>query len=84
MSNIIHQYRETILLFLDHQSQLAFRGVCQTLKAQVDRPDFWMKKLEGRQPKNLHNAWARLVGRIQNRSDLESEVAECLMKGYSY
>ena len=73
----IHQ---TILSLLDHQSQLAFRAVCQTMKTQVDQPDFWMKKLEGRQPKNLHNAWVRLVGRIPKGSDLEKEVAECLIK----
>ena len=36
---------QTILSHLDHQSQMAFRQVCQSWKEEVDQPLFWIKKL---------------------------------------
>ena len=36
---------QNILLYLDHESQMAFRQVCQSWKEQVDVPLFWIKKL---------------------------------------
>ena len=73
---------QIILSYLDHQSQMSFRSVCQSWKEQVDQPYFWIKKLESRQPKNLHNAWINLIGRIEKGSKLEKEVTECLMKWF--
>ena len=37
---------QIILSFLDHESQMSFRQVCQSWKAQVDQPQFWIKKLD--------------------------------------
>ena len=74
---------QTILSYLDHQSQMAFRQVCQSWKEEVDQPLFWIKKLNLKSyPKGLGNVWIDLVGRIQKGSDLEKEVTECLMKWY--
>ena len=74
---------QTILSYLDHQSQITFRQVCQSWKEQVDQPLFWIKKLDLKSnPKGLGNVWIGLVGRIQKGSDLEREVTECLMKWY--
>ena len=74
---------QTILSYLDHQSQMAFRQVCQSWKEEVDQPLFWIKKLNLKSyPKGLGNMWIDLVGRIQKGSDLEKDVTECLMKWY--
>ena len=67
-----------ILFYLDHESQMAFRQVCQSWKEQVDIPLFWIKKLNQKSyPEQLGNTWIDLVGRIQKGSDLEKEVTEC-------
>ena len=74
---------QSILSYLDHQSQMSFRSVCQSWKEQVDQPYFWIEKLDSKgQSKNLRNSWIDLVGRIQKGSDLEKEVMECFMKWY--
>ena len=74
---------QRILFYLDHESQIVFRQVCQSWKEQVDVPLFWIKKLNRKShPKQLDNTWQDLVGRIQKGSDLEKEVTECLMKWY--
>ena len=74
---------QTILSYLDHQSQMVFRQVCQSWKEEVDQPLFWIKKLNLKSyPKGLGNVWIDLVGRIQKGSDLEKDVTECLMKWY--
>ena len=74
---------QTILSYMDHQSQMAFRQVCQSWKEEVDQPLFWIKKLNLESyPKGLGNVWIDLVGRIQKGSDLEKEATECLMKWY--
>ena len=75
------QINQQIISYLDHKSQMAFRSVCQSWKAQVDEPHFWIKKLDSKgQSKNFRKAWIDLVGRIPKGSDLEKEVTECLMK----
>ena len=45
-----------ILFYLDHESQMAFRQVCQSWKEQVDIPLFWIKKLNrvGQNALSLH------------------------------
>ena len=75
---------QIILSCLDHDSQMSFRHVCQSWKAQMDHPQFWIKKLDlkGCQPKELQKEWIDFVGRIQKGSKLEKEVTECLMKLY--
>ena len=74
---------QNILFSMDHNSQMAFRQVCQSWKEQVDQPLFWIKKLNLKShAKELGNAWIELVGRIQKGSDLEKEIIECLMKWY--
>ena len=76
-------FDQTILSYLDHQSQMVFKLVCQSWKEEVDQPLFWIKKLNLESyPKGLGNVWIDLVGRIQKGSDLEKEVTECLMKWY--
>ena len=72
-----------ILSCLDQQSQMSFRSVCQSWKEQVDQPYFWIKKLQSRrQPKNVHDAWIDLIGRIEKGSNLEKELTKCLMKWF--
>ena len=72
-----------ILSCLDQQSQMLFRSVCQSWKEQVDQPYFWIKKLQSRrQPKNVHDAWIDLIGRIEKGSNLEKELTKCLMKWF--
>ena len=69
---------------LDNDSQMSFRQVCQSWKAQLDHPQFWMKKLDlkGCQPKEIQKEWIDFVGRVQKGSKLEKEVTECFMKLY--
>ena len=47
---------QNILFYLDHESQMAFRQVCQSWKEQVDIPLFWIKKLNrvGQNALSLH------------------------------
>ena len=75
---------QIILFCLDHDSQMSFRQVCQSWKAQLDHPQFWMKKLDlkGCQSKELQKEWIDFVGRVQKGSKLEKEVTECLMMWY--
>ena len=56
---------QNILFYLDHESQMAFRQVCQSWKEQVDVPLFWIKKLNLKShSKQLGNTWIDLVGRL--------------------
>ena len=56
---------QNILIYLDHESQMAFRQVCQSWKEQVDEPLFWIKKLNLKShSKQLGNTWIDLVGRL--------------------
>ena len=74
---------QSILGCLDHNSQMTFRGVCQSWKAHVEQPYFWIKKLDTKgQSKDLQNAWMDLVQRIQKGSHLEKLMTECLKKWY--
>ena len=78
---------QKILQLLDQKSQLAFRQICKSWKAQIDQPLFWIKKLDLlEQSKNIHDSWIDLIGRIEKGSFLEKEVTNCLMawsKDYS-
>ena len=72
-----------ILSCLDYESKLAFRQVCQSWKAHVDDPHFWIKKLQlNGLSAELHNSWTNLVGKISKGSSLEEKVIACLMKWY--
>ena len=68
---------------LDHKSQLQCRLVSQSWKNHMDRPLFWLKKLEKKgQSKDLSKAWCNLFQRIEEGSSLEEELRECLMKWF--
>ena len=65
---------QNILFYLDHESQMAFRQVCQSWKEQVDVPLFWIKKLNRKShPKQLGNTWIDLVGRLQRDQILKKK-----------
>ena len=65
---------QNILFYLDHESQMAFRQVCQSWKEQVDVPLFWIKKLNLKShPKQLGNTWIDLVGRLQRDQILKKK-----------
>ena len=65
---------QRILFYLDHESQIVFRQVCQSWKEQVDVPLFWIKKLNLKShPKQLGNTWIDLVGRLQRDQILKKK-----------
>ena len=60
---------------LDHKDQLTVRSVCQSWKAHIDEPHFWIKKLDRKgQSEDLRNKWIDLVQRIERGSSIESEL----------
>ena len=42
------QINQHILTYLDHNSQMSFRLVCQSWKTQMEEPHFWIKKLDSK------------------------------------
>ena len=83
---------EKILWFLDHKTQLSCRLVCQSWKAQIDQPRFWIKKCDQEkthcdfwhapQPKYIHHAWIELDGKVEKGSPAEQDFTKLLMKWY--
>ena len=72
---------QNILWNLDHETHLTFRSVCQSWRAQVDDPVFWIKKCTRRgQPKDLEIAFLDLLQRMEENAFLKQDLKECLMK----
>ena len=80
---------QKILLLLSHNEQLKCRFVGKSWKKFIDKPRFWIKKLEQKgQTKDLHDEWMDLVQRIEqdsemkknseNDSEMEKHVTTCL------
>ena len=57
---------QNILFSMDHNSQMAFRQVCQSWRKQVDQPFFWIKKLNlKRNSREVGKIWIGFVRKIQ-------------------
>ena len=70
-----------IFELLDHKDQLTVRSVCQSWKAHIDEPHFWIKKLDRKgQSKDLRKKWIDLFQRIEKGSTIESDLLKCLKK----
>ena len=70
-----------ISLRLDHESQLRCRMVCQSWKANIDQPHFWILKCDRKgQSKSLHDAWVDLFQDIEKGSAIEEKAIKCLMQ----
>ena len=80
---------QKILLLLSHDEQLKCRFVGKSWKKFIDKPRFWIKKLEQKgQTKDLHDEWIDLVRRIEqdseikkkseSDSEMEKDVTTCL------
>ena len=80
---------QKILLLLSHNEQLKCRLVGKSWKKFIDKPRFWIKKLEQKgQTKDLHDEWIDLVRRIEqdseikkkseSDSEMEKDVTTCL------
>ena len=66
---------------MDHKSQLNCRRVSHNLKVHVDQPYFWIQKCDQNgQTKIVHDAWIDLLQDIEQGSDLEHELSNCLME----
>ena len=66
---------------LDHKDQLTVRSVCQSWKAHIDEPYFWIKKLDRKgQSKDLRNKWIDLAQRIEKGSTIETHLLHCLKR----
>ena len=70
-----------ILCFLDRNSLLPCRLVCNLWKKQLNNPYLWIKKLHQKgQTTDLQNSWLDLLQTIEKDSSLELEIIKCLMK----
>ena len=70
---------QNIFLFLDPETLLNCRLVCQSWKTILDNPSFWMKKSFGL-TKKIEKSWKKLFGLFLNDIFLEKRAALCLNK----
>ena len=74
---------------MSHNEKLKCRFVGKSWKKFIDKPRFWIKKLEQKgQTKDLHDEWIDLVRRIEqdseikkkseSDSEMEKDVTTCL------
>ena len=72
---------QKILLLLSHNEQLRCRFVGKSWKKFIDKPRFWIKKLEQKgQSKDLHDEWIDLVRRIEKDSEMKKKSENSIDK----